>query len=486
MAVHPALRLSALPAGSPPAGSTKYINTNHASYATAGYTLGGDYATIAIGPLGTIGGPGLLADGGASYTILNQGTISGTNTGVDLQNGGFVFNEDGVGVTTGATYGVKIVGGAGTVWNNDFVEATGTTGAGVYLGQGGLVDNIGLNAQIKGTTGVVIHGTTGTLENSGIIGGTGTGAALYAAGSVVNAASAGIIGNVTGLYVDHAGVIVTNFGTIGSSATANAVAIDFKLAGDTLVDEAGSVFVGAVYGGGGTLRLTGTGAPFGSLAGFSNFATIDVAAGVKWEFDSASNVAVDAESVLNQGTIEATGPDGVGVILGNGVFNNAAGGNIVGVSSGIYTKTCSVVNSGTVSCSDGAAVYVKFHAVVINNTNAVLDSGLSGARFYGPNYHEYSGTSFLDNSGTIEGKINGIFGAFRVVASNSSVGLVTGGNFGVYVDTGGTLLNSGRITSADGCAVHLGTGNVDNNSDALVNNATGLITGYDGVFLDTA
>src|ERR1700688_534197 len=66
--------------------SSKYINNS--SYAASGYTLSGVYLQVTIGPLGSIGGPGLIGSSSADYTIVNLGRVASSSDsapGVKLQ-----------------------------------------------------------------------------------------------------------------------------------------------------------------------------------------------------------------------------------------------------------------------------------------------------------------------------------------------------------------------------------------------------------------
>src|SRR5689334_3693835 len=96
----------------------KYIN-NH-SYAATGYVLSGVFSSVTIGPLGSIGGVGLLGGTKTAYAILNLGRIAATTpgaSGINLQAGGTVTN----GSTTDTT--ALIAGAVGTAG----AVITGTT-----------------------------------------------------------------------------------------------------------------------------------------------------------------------------------------------------------------------------------------------------------------------------------------------------------------------------------------------------------------------
>ena len=99
-------------------------------------------------------GIGVYGSSAQSWSVTNEGAISGHLYGVDLTAGGSVTNEAGGTISggyeyvrqrNGFTYNagrggcVKILGGAGTVTNAGTITTSGKYG--VYLGAGGSVAN---------------------------------------------------------------------------------------------------------------------------------------------------------------------------------------------------------------------------------------------------------------------------------------------------------------------------------------------------------
>jgi fibronectin-binding autotransporter adhesin len=93
-------------------------------------------------PGGMIAGSGLAAVYGktGAVSVLNAGVIDPATYGVDLTDGGTVFNASAA-LIEGTSAGVRITGAAGTVTNDATIEAT--TGAGAYLQDGGTLTNAG-------------------------------------------------------------------------------------------------------------------------------------------------------------------------------------------------------------------------------------------------------------------------------------------------------------------------------------------------------
>ena len=95
-----------------------------------------------------------FADTGVA-TLVNNGTIEGTGTsgmGVFLRSGGSSWTTGASALITGVTLGAAISSiGAGTdsLANHGTITATGTSGIGVHLADGGIVTNAA-SAMISG------------------------------------------------------------------------------------------------------------------------------------------------------------------------------------------------------------------------------------------------------------------------------------------------------------------------------------------------
>jgi hypothetical protein len=342
-----------------------------------GFTDKGNY-----GGTGGQGGAGVQTNAGG--TVTNGGTIRGGTGG------------GGGGVTNGQKYGGD--GGYG--------------GAGVLMRGGGLVVNQGL---IEGGAGG--KGVAGTHYGSGIGGAGGAGVALYDGGTVQNngailgAAHGGgyfYRGNGVGIYIygtgsitngsssDHAALIgggtagaygavgvyagfnsqvtVTNYGTISGGAPTSA-AVYFQSSLDTLVVEAGSAFIGTVYGFGSELVLaSGTGAVSGSVGGaffvsgsmpmtaFESFATLEVGAGATFTVTGdgdVSDTGGEAATLINAGTLSiATQLSVEGILDDSGKLTGATGSGLL-IDGGLatFTKGASL-SVPTVELSGAADVVV--------------------------------------------------------------------------------------------------------------------------------
>jgi hypothetical protein len=301
------------------------------------------------------GGP---ADNGVwigAGTVDNYATISGGGAaGVLLAAGGTVSNLGTAALVSGLYEGV-LLDTAGALFNDGTVQAAGDTSStnaiGAFLVDGGTIDNTGTAALLTGPTyGAVIEGAAGTVSNLGTMqasGASGIGVALYAGGTIVNAAGASISGNYDGvaLGAGPAGALVRNSGTIEgffgvdfqgiatpaagtlvnnglieSSQGDSGYAAVFGSGAERLVLQAGGAFVGAVFGndgaGSSTVLELATAGTLGALAadagtvtdsagsfGFAEFGTIALDGGATWTIAAPATLAV----LTNAGTLAIAG-----------------------------------------------------------------------------------------------------------------------------------------------------------------------------------
>ena len=427
--------------------------TNGASGATGalirgvqdGVQIGSSNGTIEVGP----------------GTVSNFGTILATGTfgaGVNLVDGGSLTNG-GSGSTAalirGVSDGVEIgfinggtaTGGSGIVVNFATILASGTGFApGVNLLDGGVVDNYGT---VSGTPGVIAGGTAiATVNNSGVISG---GINLLSGGSVNNnhgtiSGQNGInIGNPPGIgTVFNSGLIagigsgfvaginlqaggtVTNQGTITAGGTnAFAVNLSDNLGETTLVTNGASGATAAlISGSNGGVQI----GPFGTIAG-------------------------GVATIVNFGTIAATGTSGSGVNIGSATFATVANYGLIqaagSTSSALSLGNGTVRNLGTIINNTGGTLANDFGVNIASGAGATIVNGASsatGALIEG--YH----------IGVLAGGTSGVGSTvvnFGTIASTQT-GVVTSGTFtnlvGVAVSLfahGGSVINYGLITSKE-------------------------------------
>ncbi|HEX9558660.1 MAG TPA: hypothetical protein VF991_19360, partial [Reyranella sp.] len=190
----------------------------------------------------------------ATGVVANSGTISGTNRGVQIQNG-TVTNMSG-GAISGGFIGVEILDN-GTTGNPALFNAgtiKGGTFAVSFLSVNGFPGEL-INSDLisaTGTAGVAVSfGSSGTVTNSHMIQATATGGiAIQAAGTVTVNNSIG--GLITG---DKFAVNAATVNVTGNAGTIEATGRDGVAIHDSTVNFTGTV---NVTGNAGAIQATGT------------------------------------------------------------------------------------------------------------------------------------------------------------------------------------------------------------------------------------
>ncbi len=319
-----------------------------------GVTTGGgstfqDFSVLQVSQAGAIegasfgiremAGSGVILSG--TYgTVVNSGRITGQFFGVDLYTGGTLTNQGGGVIAAAQLDGVSFFNQSGSVLNAGRITG-GFNGVACYAG--GQVTNA-VAGVISGNNAGVYAGGYGTpiaIVNAGAISGTYFGVEL-GAGLLLNEAGATISGN-TGVKLNGPGTI-ENAGTI-SAATARLLAVSLAYSDDTLVVDAGAVFVGSVKSNQGTLVFgtsDGSGVVSG-LANFRGFATIDICAGQTWQTElSVNSTIASSTSLFVFGTLAVAGGSG---LVDNGIADIA--GSLTGQKSMRFAGL--ILSGGTVA-----------------------------------------------------------------------------------------------------------------------------------------
>ena len=380
---------------------------------------------------GTIAGPGAYGDGvrisgGGTGFVHNYNLISGSNTGIYAASPTYLINLGTVAATGAFGDGLRLNSYPGTVFNVGTILGTQR---GLYLGGGGSVSNQ-LGGRIIGGSGVAIDGGAGSLVNLGTIAGTsatGVGIFMGQGGSVANGnasvTTALISGASHGVFVYGAPTAVVNYGTIAASIS---YASGVKLVDGGTVDNKSS---GVIQGGGvGVLLYGGAGTVTnaGAIAG-----------------GTSAGVLLEAGGVIANGLTTAasiTGGDGIALLNVGGTIVNGSGSStaalIDGYTYGILARdgASAIANYGTIIGTIGAGVDLQAGGFVANASGAVIASGNTGVRVL-------NAAGALSNAGTVQG-----------------------GNLGVYLAAGGSIVNqlAGTISGADGVRVIYGAGTVTN------------------------
>jgi hypothetical protein len=404
-------------------------------------------------------------------TVTNFGTFEGSLAGVDITYGGKVQNGSASvlsALVSGAYFGVYCPGSlATTVDNFGTVRAGIVGGTAVKLAGGGTLVNgasTDTTAHISGNVGVVIEAAGEVVNWAKISAGTpadSVGVSMYYKDLLSNQAKASIVGYFgvkAGKYctINNFGTIsvtgdgLTGVALIAASARMNAqagsVVIGQLSAGAGTVDVVGGIAtVGALASSGkvigaGTLALNGAGYARSVLAtgatlsvaeirlsgANSNVEITGVVSDAKKWVQSAGSITVNSGDKM---TFTGTGDSFSGTLTGLGTISFAGGTDAL---SNLHMSAASMVVNGASVSVAGAIVLSKTLTVTATNfTVAAAGATLTGG-----------GTLTLSNHST------------NVIKGASS---------------GATLTNTNdKIT---------GAGNLGNGTMTLVNQAGGVING---------
>jgi hypothetical protein len=358
-------------------------------------------------------GIGVYGSSAQSWSVTNEGAISGSSIGVDLTAGGSVANE--AGATISGYRGVEISGGVGTVTNAGTIIGAGYFGYGVFFrpGSPGSVTNEA-GGTISASYGVfLLNG--GTVTNAGKISAGRRGVAIYGGvGSVINEAG---------------GTISANNPVFGDGVNC-----------DTVTNEAGATI--SAYGQRGAVGVSANPGP---------------------------------AAIENYGNIVSNG-NGVGTFYG-GVVNNAKGGTISGANDvgsydggvlflvGVGGRAGVVTNAGAISGKVGVFMGTYYVGTPETVTNAGTISGtIASVEFAGPGANTLtletgstlngdaigSTSSGATNALILEGHgtANNNFDNFNTlnVQANGNWRLGGSSTFGATTVSSGTLIVAGALT----------------------------------------
>jgi hypothetical protein len=367
---------------------------------------GGTVTNGAAGDTGALieGGFGVFTQAGVTK-VANFGTISAIDA-VYLLGGGSVTNGSATDTTAAIIghLGVGIRGALGTVVNFGTVIGYGDEWA-VSLSQGTVTNGSATDpgALIEGgNLGVFVAGANAAVRNFGTIladlNSSGASAVYVDSVSVTNGSAADTVATIAGRYGVFAGFTgastFTNFGTVHGFGGA---AVYFSNSADVLNVEAGSVFIGAVKGGGGVLNLAdgvgtlsgltgaGTMTVSGSMATttFQNFAVLEIGAGASFTDTGAVTVAagqtIDAAGTLTLGGAGAASVVDAGLIETTGALTLAGAVTNTGTldaAAGTLTVEGAVTGAGRVTIAKGTADFAgtfSEHVAFLAGATGVLE-----------------------------------------------------------------------------------------------------------------
>jgi hypothetical protein len=319
---------------------------------------------------------------------------------------------------------------------------------------GGSVTNQ-TSALIEGINGVYITGAISTVVNNGTVIATGTsvphtysgfGIGLHAGGSVTNAASGTITSGYAAVDVTGATGTVVNYGRIGATGNGNGRAIQL-FAGGTVIN-AQNATISATFNG---VVFTGAG-----------------------------------NKLFNAGIILSTTRTAI-VANNDGYVTNSASGTISGSAGVVIGGTGTVINSGYISGTAGAAVSMSSGVtnLMIVNPGAKFNGSVNGGDAVGGSF-----ASTLElASGSSIGSVSGLGTQFidftQVNVDTGASWSFTGSNTlisGIAFTNNGSIALSTKATLAVGSVAGTGIIDLSAGSDTLTINGTisNAIAGFSG------
>ena len=364
----------------------------------------------------------------SGFGINNQGSVAGTNYGIQLMSGATLIGgitNSGMISSTGVAIKLSSATIIGGINNRAGASIAGAAGQGIVISTNSSLDGIGNNGgYISGITNAGRIAANIGIANTGarIVGGINNSGAIAGAsyGVTFNAST------MTGDFINNGTVSASSQSTVTGTSYSGVYVVNSSIAGQ--IQNAGRISGGNT----GIFLLAST-----VSGGITNSGVISGVDVTSW--DSRG---------LNLGYSSVTG----------NVINNAGAtmsGGTAGFNMYYSTLSGSLMNSGLIQGTSslrqsGDAVWIGDSSLVtggITNAGSIIGvaSGISAI-------NGSSVTGAINNSGLISG-------ASGIVVSNSTIG--------------GGITNSGVITGLGGNAVSI----VSSPTTNLTNAATGTIVG---------
>ena len=352
---------------------------------------------------------------------------------------------------------------------------------------GSAADTVALVTGGTGTvgSGIFVNSSTVSVSNFGTVNGAGTGIDFFtngtgaSAGTVVNGSTADtsalIVGSFNGIFAGNS-ITVSNFATIKAT---NSTGV-FLAQGGSVTNGSAVDTKAAIVGGTGPGISVG-----GGTAGISNFGTITGGISFGNGTVSAKGTVVNGSTADTSALINATGTTGSGIFVNSSTVSVSNFGTVSGGANGIgFGSNGTVASAGTVV--NGSATDKS--ALIIGN-NGTFGTGI----FVG------SGTTGINNFGTIKGVSTGIgFGNNTVATSGTvvngsaadTVALITGGTdttgSGIFINSSTVSVSNFGTVSGGASGIGFGSNGTVATAGTVVNGSatdkSALIIGNNGTF----
>lgn len=355
----------------------------------------GNTASVLVGASIVNGAGTALIGSGVAWTITNNGSISASGIGIDLENGGMITNQAGATVTSGTSNAIFSPGGQPqiTLVNAGTIDATTGLSGGLLLG-GATVINLAGGIIQGGFDGLSISangpssGGPSSVDNAGIIRGGSDGIELGLGGNVLNR-STGLIDGFIGIALDDNGTI-DNFGQIGTEANTS-TAIALGAGGGTVINEFGGVIIGPSRG------VTST----SSNTIVHNFGTMTSTFGRDVLLSAGGTVINHSSGVMTAFSRTVFIDGGPGIVVNAGTMTGNLG-NTGSFTIELRGANSSVINSGIINGDVGFFASNDTFLMTAGKITGILKMGSGGnetATFQGVNDSNIGSISVIDGGG---------------------------------------------------------------------------------------
>ncbi|MBS0290546.1 MAG: autotransporter domain-containing protein [Proteobacteria bacterium] len=466
---------------------------------------GGNSATVTINI-----GSGINTEGGADaiqvadtlFTIMNQGTIDGTNTGIKLFSTGTsatINNQGGTIIAHGGAGEAAIVadaGGSGLIVINSSSTTTPSVGGLIQGSSDGILINSSFTSitnnagsTIKSFNGAGIHinsPATGDIQNFGLIGTGIYGIEVEAAynGSITNNVGGEITGIFEGLYL-HASFneVNNNAGaTISATTAGSGAAILIENSAPGTINNAGTVEIdnatSAVLIKGSSTALINSGTiiatnpDVATISGDGSLVLSTLSDGI---FNTGIIVSGSAKPAIDFQT--KAGANGIdiplfqqgGAIIGD-VLLSYNGGDVLTMTGGVIQGdvTSSSANASTLFLAGGVIEGVtqlgNINGNIVNLSGTTLTQLIGGT---GNDTYNISGGSFTSLEGNGGADVANVIASFTLNGTISDVPTINVNNSGTVftvnntisdINTQLTISNGATMIAAAGIGGVSGTG----------------------------
>lgn len=361
-------------------------------------------------------------------SVINSGTIRGDNNdGIRLIGGGTVTNSGTIeGLVGQFADGISMfaLNGQDTTGDTEIGSVANAAGGMIAGARFGILQTGGGTVTNAGT----ISGGLASIRIQEVVAGQPRVADVNNSGTLIG--GIGIGPNIASSTIVNSGTITTGGFSHGIDVHADAVAID----NSGTITATGGMFGVAAYS-------------FGSLA-MENSGTISGADGVE------AVAGGETLSFVNSGTITGTGNEGGDELHGVTLI---AGYDPVTFEPTRDADTASFANSGTIT----GEITLDFAALSGSFVNSGTITGQPGDSVVDFNVYRIDGgdaaSATFDNSGTLNGAIEGELNATSVVFTNSGTITATGsgedGEAALDIENDSLASNSVSFTNASGGAI---------------------------------